>query len=429
MGMTLTQKILSKAVGAPVAVGQIIMPEPELVSVHDWYAANMAKALDEVGVGKLYNPQRMMIVTDHEPVAASPRASERQRQVREIARRFEVGHFFDVGRGGQGHVFPVELGYIRPGMFMAGYDTHVTNFGAVGALGVAVLTEVSELAALGSVWMSVPETVRINLTGALAPGTTIRDFAQHLISVLDDELVDDAVIEFAGPGLASIGVDGRYTLCNTPTELGARSSIVTPDQIVLEYLKDRVDGPLELVASDEDAMFKAVFDWNLALLEPQVAKPPRPDNVVGVSEVVGMPIDHAYIGSCASGMLEDMREAARILRGREIDPRVRLFVTPATNEVARQAAAEGAFDVISAAGGIVTAPGCGVCAGGRIGGVTSGEVSIGTGTRNDPGRLGADDASLYLASPATVAASALEGMIADPRRHAPTTADEDLTHV
>lgn len=415
MGQTISEKILSRVCGTPVQAGAVIFPEPELVTVHDWYAANVGMALDEFGVEQMFDPARVMFTTDHEPVATTPAAAERQRRVREVARRFEVGHFFDAGRGGQGHVFPVEMGFIRPGMFIEGYDTHVTNFGAVGALGVAVLTEVSEVLALGSIWQTVPETVRVDLQGRLPEGVSIRDAAQALLRVLDPDLVDDAVVEFGGAGAAGLGVDARFTLCNTPTEIGARSSIVEPDESIRAYLAPRVGGPITLVQSDPGANFRARISFDLSRCEPQVAAPPRPENVVNVSQVADTPVDHAYIGSCASGMLEDLRAAAQILRGRKIHPRVRLFVTPVSQKVAEDAAREGLLEVFLEAGALVTPAGCGVCSGGRIGPVASGETSIGTGTRNDPGRLGAHDAALYLASPATVAASAVCGRIIDPR--------------
>lgn len=428
MGLTITQKILSRCMGRPVQIGEIIMPEAELVTCHDWYAANFAKALAEVGVDRLHDPDRVIISTDHEPVAVSPGAAERQKRVREAAQAFKIKHFYDVGRGGLGHVFPVEKGLVRPGMYIAGYDTHVTNFGAVGALGVAVLTEVAEVLALGSVWASVPETVRINLTGRQPSGVSIRDVAQRLICDIDTDLLDDAVVEFGGPALGQIGIDGRYTLCNTPTELGARSSIVEPDVVVQRYYQDSGFGPVDLVTADADASYRAVINFDLGLLEPQVACPPRPDNVVGVSQVAGTAINHAYIGSCASGLMDDMRVTANILRGRKIDPQVRLFVTPATTDIAKAASAEGLIDIMINAGAVMTAPGCGVCAAGRVGAVASGEVSIGTGTRNDPGRLGAHDAQLYIASPATVAASAVLGKISDPRDLMPPPTVQEQAH-
>jgi 3-isopropylmalate/(R)-2-methylmalate dehydratase large subunit len=414
-GFTIVEKILSRVCKQNVYASSLVFPEAELVTMHDWYAANAGAALEAFGVERMFDPSRVLISTDHEPLAVSPGAAIRQQQVRNFAKKYNVGHFHDVGRSGLGHVFPVEAGLVRPGMFIAGYDTHVTNFGAVGAYGVAVLTEVTELLALGSVWQTVPETVRIELTGRMQKGVSIRDVAQRLLFTLDPELVDDAVIEFGGAGTAGLGIDARYTLCNTPTEIGARSSIVEPDKIVTDYLAERCSEPVDLLKADTDARYRAVVTVDLSTCEPQVSLPPRPENVADVSTVAGREIDHAYIGSCASGMLTDLRVAAELLRGRQVNPRVRLFVTPVSQEVARAAAQEGLMEVFIKAGAIITQAGCGVCAGGRIGPVAPGEVSIGTGTRNDPGRLGAHDATLYLASPATVAASAITGEITDAR--------------
>jgi 3-isopropylmalate/(R)-2-methylmalate dehydratase large subunit len=323
--------------------------------------------------------------------------------------------FYDAGRGGHGHIFPMEVGHIKPGMFVLAYDTHVTNYGAVGCLGIALVTEISEVLACGTVWIRVPETIRVNLTGRLKPGITMRDISQKLTVDQDAELVDYCTVEFGGPALKDISVDQRMTLCNTPLEIGAKTAIVEPDSVVEQWLAPRVKGPIELTKSDRDAKFKHVFDYDLGILEPQVAAPPRPDNVVGISSVAGTQIQHAFIGSCANGSLSDMRDAARILKGRKIDPGVRLIITPGTQEIASRAAAEGLIQVFIEAGATLTAPGCGPCAGGRIGTIAPGEVSINTGTRNDPGRLGTTEAQIYLASPLTVAASALAGRISDPR--------------
>ncbi len=221
MGQTITEKILSRACGRPVSAGEIIFPEPDLITTHDWYVVNFAKVLDELGVQRLYAPHKLLISTDHEPVAGSPLAAQRQRQVREVVKKYGIKHFYDVGRGGHGHVFPMELGYIRPGMLVIAYDIHVTNYGALGCLGIPVVTEITEVLACGSVWLKVPHTVRVNLKGRLARGTTMRDVAQKLISVLPVDEVDYGVIEFGGPALAGIDFGGRQVLCNTPIEIGA----------------------------------------------------------------------------------------------------------------------------------------------------------------------------------------------------------------
>jgi homoaconitate hydratase family protein len=415
MGKTITEKVLSRVTGSDVSAGDIIYPEPELLTVHDWYVVNFDAALQELGVDRLYDPDKLVISTDHEPVAVSPQAAERQKRVREIVKKYGIKHFFDTGRGGHGHVFPVEMGFVKPGMFVEAYDVHVTNFGAVGALAIPVLIEITEVLACGSVWLRTPDTVRVNLTGALSPGTGIRDVAQKLICDLGAERVDYAVVEYGGPALASIDIAGRHTLCNTPIDVGAKSALVEPDRSTLDYLAGRVDGPIELIASDPDATFREVVDYDLDVLEPQIAVPPTPDCVVGVSEVAGRAVHHAFIGSCAAANLSDLRAAADVLKGHKIHPDVRFIITPGTQEIMAAAESEGLLRLFAEAGAMITQPGCGPCAGGRIGGMANGETSINTGTRNDFGRLGAPDAEIYLGSAVTVAASAVTGKITDPR--------------
>ena len=415
MGKTITEKILSRVTGGDVSAGDIVYPEPELLTIHDWYVVNFDRALEELGVDRLYDPDKVIICTDHEPVAVSPQAVERQKKVREIVKKYGIGNFFDAGRGGHGHVFPVEMGFVKPGMFIEAYDVHVTNFGSVGALAVPVLIEIAEVLACGSVWLRAPETVRVNLTGNLQPGTGIRDVAQKLICDLGAERVDYSVVEYGGPALAAIDIAGRHTLCNTPIDIGAKSVLIEPDSQTVDYLAGRVDGPVELVASDPDAVFREVVEYDLDVVEPQIAAPPTPDCVVGVSEVAGRAVHHAFVGSCAAANLSDLQAAADILTGRRIHPGVRFIVTPGTQEVMAEAESRGLLTLFAEAGAMITQPGCGPCAGGRIGGVADGETSINTGTRNDYGRLGSAKAEIYLASPATVAASAVTGKITDPR--------------
>ena len=417
MGQTITEKILSRVIGRKVSVGDIVHPVPELMTVHDWYVANFDKALQEFGVTKLFDPGRVLISTDHEPLAVTPQSSERQKRVREIVEKYGIKQFYDVGRGGLGHIFPIEEGIVRPGMFVEAYDVHVTNFGAVGVLAIPLVVEISEALALGSVWLRVPETVRVEASGRLASGTSIRDVAQKLIADLGDALVDYTVVEFGGSGMLGIDISGRQTLCNTPIDIGAKSALVEPDETTREYVAQRYDGPLDMVTSDRDAEFRRVVKYDLSKIGPQVAIPPTPDKVVGIESVVGRKIQHAFVGSCASGNLPDLRDAARILAGRQVHSDVRLYVTPATQNVAKAAANEGLMEIFYESGCLVTSPGCGPCAGGRVGALAEGEVSINTGTRNDYGRLVAKTAEIYLASPLTVAASAVEGKIADPRRY------------
>jgi 3-isopropylmalate/(R)-2-methylmalate dehydratase large subunit len=243
----------------------------------------------------------------------------------------------------------------------------------------------------------------------------VRDVAQRMIADLDADVVDYTVVEFGGPALENIDMDRRITLCNTPVEIGAKSALFETDERTEAWLKPRIGERFHHVRSDADATYKARIEYSLAVAEPQVAAPPTPDHVVGVSAVAGTKVDHAFIGSCANASLSDLRDAAEILRGRRIHEGVRFIVTPGTQQIAAAAAAEGLVSIFIEAGATLTAPGCGPCAGGRIGPLAPGEVSINTGTRNDPGRLGPRDAEIYLASPFTVAASAVTGRITDPR--------------
>ncbi len=417
MGQTITEKILSRVMKRPVKAGEIVYPEPDLMTVHDWYVVNFDKALQEQGVTQLFDPKRVLISTDHEPVATNPASAERQKNVREIVRKYSITQFFDVGRGGLGHIFPMEMGLITPGMFVLAYDTHVTNYGAVGCLGIAMVFEIPEVLACGSCWIQVPETVRVNLTGRLNKGITVRDVSQRMIVDIGEDNLDYSVVEYGGPALKDIDFGGRMTLCNNPLEMGAKSALIETDDKMVEWLRPRVKDKITPQVSDPDANFKSVYDYDLGCLEPQVAAPPRPDNVVGVSKVAGVIVNHAFIGSCANGSIEDLRDAASILRGRKIHPSVRLFITPATQEIAVRAGNEGLITAFMECGAVMTAPGCGPCAGGRISPVAPGEVSINTGTRNDPGRLGTTKADVYLASPLTVAASAIAGEIVDPRKY------------
>ena len=229
---------------------------------------------------------------------------------------------------------------IRPGMYVAAYDTHVPNYGAVGALGFPFVTEIADVLTFGSVWVRTPHSVRVHLTGRLPPWVSIRDLAQRIIADLDPDIVDYSVVEFAGPGLQDVPIDGRLTLCNTPLEIGAKSAIVTPDEVTASYLKERCDGTVELVASDPGARFAHETSYDLGEITPQIAVPPTPDNVRPISRRCGNRIDHAFIGSCASGMLSDLRDAAAVLRGRKVHPDVRLFVTPASYGILAAAARE-----------------------------------------------------------------------------------------
>lgn len=425
MSQTITQKILARACGRDrVAVGEIVFPVPDLVVIHDGYAGRIDEHLAELGAHALVRPERVFVAVDHQIPAATPQIAERLRSMRAHIARLGIGHFFDVGRGGNANVIPVELGLARPGMLAMGYDIHVTNYGAVGCLAIPVGFDITCVLAEGTTWIQVPATVAVELRGRPAPGVTIRDVAQRLLRELEPSTADYRVVEFRGEFAETLDIDGRMTLCNTPVELGAKSTIFNPDARIAAYLSARgVETGASAVRSDPGAEYERVVSLDLTDLVPQVAVPPRPDLVHDVTDVVGTRITRALVGSCASGMLNDLRDTAAVLRGRRVHERVTLTIVPASQEIYRAAAREGLLAVFVEAGAMVSPPGCGPCAGGVGGPLGDGEVCIATITRNDPGRMGAAEARIYLASPATVAASALAGEITDPRAFARELAD------
>lgn len=420
MGMTAVEKILARASGRDqVRPGEIVYPDPDLLFVHDGYIETLGAELEAVGATRVFDPSRFVVVTDHEVLYTSERAARRGLAIRAFVARYGITRFFDVGRGGLGHVFPAERGLVLPGMFIFAYDPHCTNFAAVGAVAMRNVTEVISVAATGTVWTMVPLSIRVELTGQLPRGVFVRDLAARIAADLAQRTrgvdPDYRAIEFAGPALESLNMYARMTLANAPTEIGVGTVFMAPSAAILEQVRSVAQAPFTVVESDDDAVYEAMLRYDLSLLEPQVAAPPGPENLVGISSVVGKRIDHAVIGSCASGMYEDMAVAARLLRDNRIADHVRLLITPASEDIYNRCAREGFLDVFQRAGAIVTPPGCGPCAGGKIGALGPGEVSLSTITTNHPGRMGAIDAEIFLASPATVAASAVAGAIVDVR--------------
>ena len=413
-GLTATQKILARASGlARVEPGEVIHPRPELIIIHDGYVETAYQQLASLGYGRVRDPERLVFVTDHEVAYATQRAVERGRSIRRIAKSWEVGRMFDVGRGGHGHLFPMEMGLVRPGMFLFCYDMHCTNFGAVGALAMGVGTEITAVLATGTLWTIVPHTVHVRLEGAMPAGTHARDVGFLLAKGFAEGTwnvdCDYRVIEFGGTGISRLDLASRVALCSSITELGVANVLFAAPPPGI----DTAGAPDYL--SDADATYEARVSFDLSTVEPQVALPGGPERAAPVTSVAGQHIDHAFLGSCGSGMYQDFVDAAALLRGHSLADGVRLFVVPGTTQTARRLADEGVAQVFLDAGAVVLPPGCGPCAGGMMGPLGSGEVSISTAATNHEARFGAKDGAAYLGSPLTVAASAIAGQIVDPR--------------
>jgi 3-isopropylmalate/(R)-2-methylmalate dehydratase large subunit len=397
-----------------VAIGEIVVCEADVLETIDLTLPHYFRMLRSLGVTKLARPERIVVFSDHEVPAYSERVASLQRELRRELKELGVRYFYDMGRHGISHQSIVEHGHVLPGMLAIGADTHATTLGCVGALAPPVNYEAVQVLATGDIWLKVPETIRIVVTGEAPLGVLSRDIAQWVIARLGAERCDYRVLEYAGPAMAHLDMDARMTLCNVAVDIGAKSGVVEPDELTREYLAPRAKGEFDLVRSDPDAVYELVFSVDLGTLEPMVAAPPSPDNVVPVSTVAGIEVDQVYIGSCAGGRLEDLRAAAAVLEGRTVHPGVRMIVVPTSQEIFARAAREGLVEQFINAGAAVTAPNCGPCYG-NLSPLAEGEVCVGTGTRNEPGRMGNAKASIYLANAATAATAAVLGKIADPR--------------
>jgi 3-isopropylmalate/(R)-2-methylmalate dehydratase large subunit len=419
MGYTAIEKVLARTSGKPgVRAGELVYPVPDMVMIHDALVKEARSELGRIGIDRLAEPQKVMMVSDHDVVYGSARAAERGALNRRVAREWKVGQFYDAGRGGHGHIFPMEEGRVLPGMFYFDNDTHATNAGAVGAFGMRVGNEISRVLATGTTWVEVPRTVRLELRGSLQPGVMARDIGFQLArQVKHGRLpidLDFRVLEYAGD-LDQFGFGARVALCSTPTEMRAAGVFVPPSAAMLAYCRRHAMREFTPVYSDADAQFESSHLMQLDDIVPQVSLPGNVGNAVDVGDAVGTPIDHAFIGSCGSGTYEDLLYAASVLKGRRVADHVRLFVVPGTQRSTRRMAEDGVMQILLEAGAMLLPAGCGPCNDAVVGPLASGEASISTATNNNAGRFGPADARLFLGNPLTVAASAVSGCITDPR--------------
>lgn len=419
MGMTAVEKVLARASGkASVKPGDVVYPAPDFIMIHDGVVMSAKHELDALGIDRLAAPDKVVMVTDHDVIYGSARAAERGDFNRKAARQWGVEQFFDVGRGGHGHIFPTETGMLLPGMFYFDNDRHATNAGAVGAFGFRVGAEISRVLATGTNWVMVPKSVRLSLRGVLKPGVHARDVGFHLATRIASESLkldlDYRVLEFAGD-IDQLDLAARVALCSSPTEMRAYGVFFPPSESIIALAKARARCAFTPVYPDADASYEADLALEVGALEPQIALPGGVHKAVDLAQVAGTPVSHAFIGSCGSGMYEDLVTAASILNGRRIDPGVRLFIAPGSERSTRRMIRDGIMSIFVEAGAVMLPAGCGPCNDAVIGPVHSGEASISTAANNNTGRFGARDAKLYLGSPATVAASAVAGRITDPR--------------
>lgn len=413
--MTISEKILSRAAGkTKVDPGEVVFAEPDMVVINDSLGPTVVRSMFEMGVKKPWNPKKVVINFDHFVPAMNQGAADGQAFLRKFAKETGV-NFIEVGSHGINHQVTAERGFARPGMLYVGDDTHATALGAFGAFAAAVGFETSALLAMGEIWFRIPESIRIKVRGSLRKGVMPRDLIAKVSSDLGSDGAAYKALEFVGPGIDSMSMDGRMTVCSLAPHPGAKTAIIAADDRAIDYVKSRTREEFEVVKSDPDASYCDELDYDMSTLEPRVAAPPSPTNGKAVEEVAGTRIDQGFIGSCADGRLEGLEVAARILRDKKVSPDCRLVVIPASQEVLLEATKAGYIETLVKAGAAICSPSCGPCPGFHSGLLGKDEVCISTSTLNSPGRMGSRDALVYLASPATVAASALEGRIADPR--------------
>jgi 3-isopropylmalate/(R)-2-methylmalate dehydratase large subunit len=417
MGLTIAQKILARKSGAArVSPGEIVDAYPDVVMSHTatWRSVSV---MQRIGATKLFDPDRLAIVLDHVSPAKTEKYAQDQQTSRNFARQNGIRKFYDVDAG-IAHLVLMENGHIRPGDLVVGTDSHCTIYGALGTLGTGIgYTEVTSVWVTGKLWMKVPTTLKFVLQGRFAAGVSAKDLMLYLIGRLGADGCGYKSAEFYGSAIPQMSMSERMTIANLAMEMGAKCVFVPPDATTAEYLQARLRDPAaeyRPVYADVDAVYERELSVDLPQLEPMVSCPHQVENTKPIGEVVGTRIDQAFLGSCANGKYEDLAVAAQILRGRHVDPRVRLIVTPGSRQILLEAMRSGVLQTLIESGALVTNPGCGACAGDG-GTLADGEVSLSTANRNFIGRMGSRKSSIYLSSPATLAASAVKGAIADPR--------------
>jgi len=427
VGATVVEKILARASGKDaVRVGEVVEPRVDLAMSHE-NAALVINQFEEIHEGtgiaaKPWDPSRIAIIFDHRVPAESAKTATNQKKVRAFVSEHGIAKFHDIrgDTGGICHQILPECGYVRPGMVVVGTDSHTTSHGALGAFAFGIgATEMASAWALGvALNIEVPATIRVEISGRFQEHVGPKDLILHLIGILTAQGANFRVLEFAGETIASLSTSGRLVLCNMSVEAGATAGIVPGDAETVRYLREEagVTDPIDLVTSDADATYERTIKVDVSKLEPLVACPHTVDNVKPVSAVAGKPVQQVVIGSCTNGRLDDLAEAAAIVRGKHVAVGTRMLVFPASGRIWAEALRLGYLSDFMAAGAVVMNAGCGPCLGVHEGALGDGETAISTTNRNFKGRMGNPGAEVYLSSPAVAAASALTGVITDPRK-------------
>ncbi len=414
--MTITEKILAAHSGKKVvSPGEIVNARIDLALGNDITAPLAIEAFKEIGAKKVFHRDRVVLVPDHFAPPKDILSAEQCKVLRNFAKAHRLTHFFEIGEAGIEHTLLPEQGLVLPGDVIMGADSHTCTYGALGAFSTGTgSTDLAAAMATGKLWFKVPESMKLVYRGKLNPWVSGKDL---ILFTIGDMGVDGALyraMEFCGEAIRSLPMASRLTMANMAIEAGGKNGIIEPDRITLEYVKPRAQRPYRVYQSDPEAHYAEVREYDVSKIQPQVALPHIPSNVKNVKEVGKIEIDQVVIGSCTNGHLDDLRVAARILKGKRIAPSLRLIVIPATLGIYRQALKEGLFEIFLSAGAVISTPTCGPCLGGYMGVLAEGERALATTNRNFRGRMGHARSEVYLSNPAVAAASAVRGRICHP---------------
>ena len=416
MSLTITEKILKEhSQVKEISPGNFLEADIDLIMVHEQLGGRIHREYEKLGIDYVWDPNKIFFILDHWVPAPTISAAQMHQDCVNFAEKYNFVHNMGMNKGICHQVLP-ELGFSRPGMLIVGSDSHTTTYGAFNCLSTGIgATDVSVVFATGKLWFKVPESIKVELTGRLNKGVMSKDFILTMIGEISTKGAIYKALEFHGTGSSWLSIDSRMTISNMVVEAGAKFGIFLPDEKLKVWLKKRTTNPYACVEPDEKAEYEEELNYDLSNITPVVAKPSNPGNLATIEEVQGEEIDQAFLGSCTNGRMEDLRIAARILKGKKIHSKTRLIVTPASREIYMNAMKEGLIEIFLNAGAIVTHSTCGACIGGHLGVLGPNERCISSTNRNFIGRMGDPTAEIFLASPATVAASALNGKISDPR--------------
>lgn len=419
MGMTITEKILAKASEQEtVKPGQLVDANIDVVMCHDVTTPPAIAMLKEKGIDRVFDREKIVVTPDHFQPAKDIKSAELHKRLDTWAKQHDIKHYYVLGKAGVCHALLPEQGHIRPGEVIVGGDSHTCTYGAFGAFSTGIgSTDLAASIATGKLWFRVPETMKFVLNGSLGFGVYSKDVILTVIARIGTDGALYKAMEFVGPALKDMSMEARMTITNMAIEAGAKNGIIGFDDVTKAYLDEHLkdNTAYTVLESDDDAEYVVTEKIDCSAIEPMVALPHLPSGGVAIGDCAGKAMDQAYIGSCTNGRIEDYRIAAKIIKGKKVA--IRTLIVPATPTIWRQANDEGLLNIFDDAGCVVSAPTCGACLGGFMGVLAEGEKCVSTTNRNFVGRMGSPKSEVYLASPATAAASAIEGKLTDPRQY------------